>query len=75
MKIPTPADFGDQPKHRTDAAARILKFLRMMHANEAEESIKQAAIDRCWLDETGHPTPDGLQLVSAFDEIERAQST
>ena len=54
-----------------DAAARIIRFLRQMHAGDDEAALRRKAIEQCWLDETGAPTKDGERLVRAFDDLER----
>ena len=55
-----------------DAIAKtILKFVRQLDGAETDEGVLEAAITRRWIDNLGHPTPDGRELIRSFDDLGR----
>jgi hypothetical protein len=55
-------------------AKKILRFVRQLDGGESEDVILNSAIAHNWIDRQGRPTPDGRDLVSAFDDLSRISS-
>jgi hypothetical protein len=47
-----------------DAITRhILKFVKLLDGGDTDELVRQAAINRNWLDPHGDPTQEGIRLA------------
>ena len=61
-----------------DAITRhILKFVKLLDGCETDELVRQAAIERNWLDQQGDPTQEGIRLAHSVHlqtQIENPES-
>lgn len=55
----------------------ILKFVKLLDGGESDDLVRQAAINRKWLDQRGTPTIEGKRLAHSFhlqSQIENSES-